>query len=101
MPSLLTSKQRAHLRGLAHPLKPLFHIGKEGVTIPTVRAIRDAFNNRELIKLRVLDSAPDGVRGVAEALTAELEDTSVIQVVGHTLTLYRPHPDKPEIRLPK
>jgi len=97
----LSSKQRAHLRGLAHPLKPLVHVGKEGVTVPTLRAVRDALNTRELLKVRVLESAPASAREVAAALAAEIEDAAVVQVVGRTVTLYRPHPDAPEIRLPK
>ncbi len=100
-PSALTSKQRTHLRGLAHALKPLLHVGKEGVTVPTLRAVRDAFSNRELLKVRVLDSAPASAREAAAALVAEVEDAAVVQVVGRTVTLYRPHPDAPVIRLPK
>ena len=96
----LTSKQRAHLRGLAHSLKPLLHVGKEGVTVPTIRAARDAFNTRELVKVRVLDAAPEPARAVAQALAAEIEDAVVVQVVGRTAILYRPHPDAPVIRLP-
>ena len=100
-PSPLTSKQRTHLRGLAHPLKPLLHVGKEGVTVPTIRAVREAFNTRELLKVKVLESAPAPARDVGAALVAEVEDAAVVQVVGRTLTLYRPHPDAPVIRLPR
>ena len=96
----LSSKQRAHLRGLAHALKPLLHVGKEGVTVPTIRALREAFNNRELVKVRVLDSAPASPREVAEALAKDVENAAVVQVVGRTAVLYRPHPDEPDIRLP-
>jgi RNA-binding protein len=103
----LTSKQRTHLRGLAHALKPLLHVGKEGVTVPTIRALRDAFNTRELLKVRVLESAPAPARAVAEALAADVEGATVVQVVGRTATLYRPYPDglprpggEPPVRLP-
>lgn len=96
----LSSKQRAHLRGLAHALKPLVHVGKDGVTVPTIRALREAFNTRELVKVRVLDNAPSSPRGVAEALVADVEDAAVVQVVGRTAVLFRPHPDEPEIKLP-
>jgi RNA-binding protein YhbY len=30
--SELTSRQRAYLKSLAHPLKPILQIGREGVT---------------------------------------------------------------------
>ena len=54
----LTSKQRAHLRGLAHALKPLAHVGKEGVTPAAVRALQQTFDTHELVKVRVLEAAP-------------------------------------------
>ena len=47
----LTSKQRAHLRSLAHHLKPLLHLGKEGLTESTYGAVESAFNTRELLKV--------------------------------------------------
>ncbi|MDX1418797.1 MAG: ribosome assembly RNA-binding protein YhbY [Rubricoccaceae bacterium] len=97
----LSSKQRAHLRGLAHALKPLVHIGKEGATVPTIRALREAFNTRELVKVRVLDSAPSPPREVGEALVQEIEGAVVVQVVGRTVVIYRPDPDAPEIKLPR
>lgn len=97
----MTTKQRAHLRSLAHDLKPLVHIGKEGVTVAAIRSTREAFNTRELLKVRVLDMAPVSAREAAHALAAEIDESHVVQVVGHVAVLYRPHPDKPQIKLPK
>jgi RNA-binding protein len=99
VPDRLTSKQRAHLRGLAHPLKPAFHIGKEGVTPAAVHAVVEALRRRELIKIRVLENAPEDARTTAAELADVLDDAHVVQVMGRTVTLYRPHPDNPEIRL--
>ncbi|HEV2763495.1 MAG TPA: ribosome assembly RNA-binding protein YhbY [Pyrinomonadaceae bacterium] len=99
--STLTTKQRAHLRSLAHHLKPLLHVGKDGVTETAVRTVGEAFNTRELIKVKVLDSAPEGAKESGEALAARLEGVHLVQVIGRTLVLYRPHPDKPEIKLPR
>lgn len=96
----LTTKQRAYLKKLAHPLKPIHQIGKEGLTVPGVRAIREAFNTREILKVKVQDSAPADVRATGEALVAQIEDTHLVQVIGRTLVLYRPDPDDPEIDLP-
>lgn len=96
----LTSKQRAHLRGLAHPLKPVAHVGKEGVTTAAVRSLEQAFATREIVKVRVLEAAPEGVRETAAALAARLPNSHVVQTVGRTTTLYRPDPDAPVVRLP-
>jgi RNA-binding protein len=96
----LTAKQRAHLRGLAHPLKPLLHVGKEGVTEDTVAALAQALSTRELLKVRILETAPAPVRDTAGSLVAGVPDAVLIQTIGRTAVVYRPHPDHPEIRLP-
>jgi RNA-binding protein YhbY len=36
----LTPRQRAHLKSLAHPLKPILQIGKEGITDAVARTVR-------------------------------------------------------------
>lgn len=96
----LTSKQRAHLRGLAHNLKPAAHIGKEGVTQAAVDALRQTFEARELVKVRVLEAAPEDARATAHALADRIDGAVVVQTVGRTATLYRPDPDEPTVRLP-
>jgi RNA-binding protein len=99
MPNL-DPKQRQYLKGLAHSLKPLFHVGKEGVTDALLRSIQSSFNSRELLKIKVLDAAPSGVEETGEAIAGGLERAEVVQVIGKTIVLYREHPERPKIRLP-
>lgn len=96
----LTSKQRAHLRSLAHHLKPVLHVGKEGVTDAAVTAVVEALSNRELLKVKVQREAPVKAAEAAETLAAAIEGAHVVQVIGRTVVLYRRHPDTPEIVLP-
>jgi RNA-binding protein len=96
----LTSKQRAHLRSLANPLKPVLQVGKEGVTDATVRSLEEALNTRELVKVKVQEHAPAEAREVGEALAARVEGLAVVATIGRTAIVYRPDPEKPEIRLP-
>lgn len=96
----LSSKQRAHLRSLAHPLKPILHIGKQGISDATVAAAKEAFSTRELLKVRVLESAPNETRDAAAQLADALEGSSVVQIIGRMAVLYRPDPDHPTIQLP-
>jgi RNA-binding protein len=100
-PSRLTSKQRAHLRSLAHTLDPVVRVGKEGLTEAVVSAVEEAFNTRELLKARILDAAAEDARYVAHALAERLDNTHVVQVVGHVAILYRPDPDDPRIEMPR
>ena len=97
---MLTARQRAHLKSLAHALKPLFQIGKEGITDAVCETLETGFQTRELLKVKVLDTAPLEPRDAAESLAERLPGLEVVQVIGRTLVLYRRHPDSPQIRLP-
>ena len=97
----LTSKQRAHLRKLAHHIKPVVHVGAQGMTPSLLDSILDALNTRELLKVKLQESAPMKVREAADTIVASLEDVRSVQTIGRTVVLYRPHPEAPEIRLPK
>jgi RNA-binding protein len=98
--STLNPKQRQYLKGLAHSLKPILQIGKEGVTETVLRSIESALSNRELLKLKVLDAAPEGADESGQAIASSLEGVELVQVIGKTIVLYRPHPEKPKIKLP-
>lgn len=97
----MNAKQRAHLRSLAHHLKPIVQMGKEGMTDATIATVRDAFNTRELLKVKVQESAPVSAREAGEAFVERIEKAVLVQTIGRTVVLYRPHPEKPEIRLPR
>ncbi len=96
----LTSKQRAHLRKLAHHLKPVVLVGSDGVTDAVLASILDALNTRELLKIKLQESAPTDAREAARAIEAGLTGVHPVQTIGRTVVLYREHPDEPEIRLP-
>ncbi len=96
----LTAKQRAHLKSLAHGLKPLFQVGREGVTPNLAGTIESAFETRELLKVKVLEGAPVSAREAAEELAGSVAEMHVVQVIGRTIVLYRRHPERPEVRLP-
>ena len=96
----LTPKQRAHLRSLAHHLKPVLQVGTDGVTPAVVDSVREALNTRELLKVKVHESAPADVDEAARAIADAIDDAAVAQTIGRTMVLYRPFPEDPEIRLP-
>lgn len=96
----MTSKQRAYLRALANPLEPIVHVGKGGVADTIVKQAEDALTARELIKGKVLETAPETAREAAEALAAAT-NAAVVQVIGRTFVLYRPAPEEPKIVLPR
>jgi len=96
----MTSKQRAYLRGLANPLEPILHAGKGGVSPAMIKQAEDALTARELIKGKVLETAPAAARETGEEIAAAV-GAEVVQVIGRTFVLYRANPEEPVIRLPK
>ena len=68
---MLTSKQRAQLRGLAATEDTIVHIGKGGITENIITQMSDALKARELVKGRVLENslltAPNPCRSSARS----------------------------------
>ena len=96
----MTTKQRAYLKGLAMNLDPIFQIGKSSLTPEFTASINEVLEARELIKISVLKNCLDEVADVAEELAAQ-SNSELVQVIGRNVLLYRRHPKKPVIELPK
>ena len=90
----LSSRQRKYLRGLAHPLEPVVHVGKDGVTEPLLAQIDRALSDHELIKIRFVGGKEEKAELVAEIV--ERTGASEAGTVGHVAILYRRQPDSPE-----
>ena len=96
----LSSKQKRHLRGLGHHLSPVVLLGKHGITDAVTNAADIALTTHELIKIKCGSECPDHHDEVAERLSKELQAT-LVGTVGRTILLYRRHPEKPQIELPR
>ncbi|MBW2426445.1 MAG: ribosome assembly RNA-binding protein YhbY [Deltaproteobacteria bacterium] len=94
----LDGAERRHLRGLAHPLKPVVIVGEGGLSEAVLRALDEALERHELVKVR-LRQPQDKKRSAREL--AEASGAALCGLVGHTVVLYRPHPEKPKIELPR
>lgn len=98
---MLTSKQRAYLRGIASEYETIFQVGKGGVTEQMCREITEALRKRELIKLRVLENSGWTAREAADAV-AEQTGADVVQVIGSKFVLFKRNPKEPVIEnMPK
>jgi RNA-binding protein len=95
----LSEKQRRHLKGLAHPLKPVILMGNAGLTDAVVQAAAAALATHELIKVR-LPGAQREARDAALAQLAERTGSTMVTRIGHVAVLYRRHPELPRIVLP-
>ena len=97
--SELSERQRRHLRGLAHALKPVIRLGNAGLTEALARETERALHDHELIKVK----APGADRAARDALFAALAQqthSALVHRIGNVAVLYRARAELPGILLP-
>ncbi|MES9682694.1 ribosome assembly RNA-binding protein YhbY [Bacillus sp. AFS001701] len=96
---MLTGKQKRFLRSKAHHLNPIFQVGKGGVNENMVKQISEALEVRELLKVSILQNCDDDRYDVADQLV-EGTNAELVQVIGHTIVLYKESQENKTIVLP-
>ena len=92
---MINSSTRSFLRKLAHDLKPVVMVGKNGINTGVEEAVDQALVSHELIKIKYIDfksSKKELTRLLAESVEAE-----VVSVIGNIAILFRQNRD-PEKR---
>lgn len=95
----LSEKQRRHLRGLAHDLKPLIRLGNAGLTEAVATETARALHDHELIKVK----GPGGDREARDALFTDLAQrtaSALVHRIGNVAVLYRPNATLQRIMIP-
>lgn len=92
---MLTSQQRAALRGRAHALNPVVMIGNHGLTAAVQNEIEQALQAHELIKIRVNADNREARTTMITAICAERE-AELVQVIGHIAVVYRKRKESKE-----
>lgn len=83
---MLKPKQKAYLKSLANSLKPIFQIGKEGISDDMIDSIINHLIKNELMKVSILQNS---IVSMDEAETAfSSAGIEVVQKIGRTLILY-------------
>lgn len=97
----LSQTQRQYLRKIAHDLRPVVQLGKQGLTPNVLATIDHALTAHELIKLKFLDYQ-DEKQELSEQIVAELQ-AHLVAVVGNIAIMYRrqPDPDRRVVELPR
>jgi RNA-binding protein len=95
----MNSSRRKRLRKAAHHLDPVLQVGKGGVSESFLRAVDEALDCHELIKIRFL-ALKDEKQALAREISRRTRSETA-GLIGHTLILYRrqPDPEKRRIRL--
>ena len=95
----LSTKQKQHLKGLAHSLKPVVLLGANGLTEAVLAEIEIALDHHELIKVKVASEDRETKNLIIEAIVRETKADKV-QVIGKTLVLFRQSKER-KIELPR
>lgn len=95
----LTTKQKKHLKALAHNLKPVVLLGSNGLTEGVLAEIDNALSHHELIKVKVASGDRELKNAIVDAIVRETQAAKV-QLIGHVLVLFR-HSEEMKIALPK
>ncbi|MEG0297110.1 MAG: ribosome assembly RNA-binding protein YhbY [Clostridium sp.] len=96
---MITSKQRAYLRGLANTMSPIFQVGKNGIEAAFLKQLEEALEVRELIKIKVLENSGLDTREASNQI-CEAIGCEGIQAIGSKIVLFKQSKKKPVIELP-
>ncbi|MBM4309902.1 MAG: ribosome assembly RNA-binding protein YhbY [Deltaproteobacteria bacterium] len=83
----LTAHQKKFLRGLAHDLKPVVYVGRQGLSEAVVKDIDRALSDHELIKVRFVD-CKDIKRELSETIAGHT-GAALLGVKGHLALFFR------------
>ncbi|HWJ77504.1 MAG TPA: ribosome assembly RNA-binding protein YhbY [Niallia sp.] len=96
---MLKGKQKRFLRAKAHHLNPIFQVGKGGVNENMIKQISEALEVRELLKVSILQNCEEDKNEVAKEL-AKGTKSELVQLIGHTIVLYKESRENKTIVLP-
>lgn len=95
---MLSSKQRAQLRGLANTLPDTLQIGKDGITEGVLKQLSELLECHELVKIKLLETSFLTPRSAADELCGELK-AEPVQCIGTKVIVYRQSSDKDKRRI--
>lgn len=81
--------QQKYLRKESHKHKPLFQMGKLGLTDAFIEQVDSALNKRELVKFHLLQNSDEDIEEVSQII-ADKTQAYIVQIIGHTVILFRP-----------
>jgi len=94
----LNSAQRRYLKQLAHHLKPLLQLGKDGPSAAFLAQLQEQLAAHELIKMRVLNNCEFSRDEIETPI--QRSGVVIVQKVGHVYTLFKQREKDSQLNLP-
>jgi RNA-binding protein len=85
----LSSQQNKFLRSLAHPLKPVILVGKNGLTDELLASVDAALAKHELIKIKFIEGKEKTAKRQMVETICHRTRCFRAGMIGHTAILYR------------
>jgi RNA-binding protein len=94
---MITSKIKRRIKSELNTEKPTIWIGKDGASQQILNEISKQLEKREMAKIKILKTALEGeeTKNIV-AKIAEKTGSTLIDVKGHTIILYKPRKRKNE-----
>ena len=89
----LSERQKRHLRGLAHHLKPVVMVGQAGLTEGVLNEVGVALDHHELIKIKLAGGGRAERLSMIAAIADQAEAENILNI-GQMAVFYRPNPHK-------
>jgi len=96
----ITNNQKKYLRALAHNLKPVITVGKQGLNDAVLLELKHSMQSHELLKIKVRNTNREERKDIIDKIIS-YADASVVQIIGSSLTIYKTFTQKPVILLPR
>lgn len=85
---MISAQNKKTLRKLSMSYRPLFQIGKDGLSYNVIKSLNDSLEAHELVKCSLLKTSPIDVREAAIECSSQTH-SEIIHIVGRTFVLYR------------
>ena len=85
---MITTKERAKLRGLAQRLDPIVQIGKGGITNAVIESVGLVLDKRELVKIKLLQNSFLDTESAMQSFCDSL-NADPVQQIGSIIVIYK------------
>jgi len=86
----LKGSAKKYLRSLAHHLKPVVMVGRNGLSGILIASIDAALHDHELIKVKFVEFKEEKKEMAAEIST--ITKSEIVGIIGNIVIFYRQHP---------